>query len=368
MKKLSLLKIAAIAALAFTSCEKDNLDSPESIEPQEITVNRSPLSAKFKVDVSKITRTGNLPQSIQELRDEGIRVSGGLADYVRNSLETLLRAAELSITNPDNLREFGFFESEIIELIEINRRYNDLVTLLNLDFSSFTSVPTTLTEARAAGIPISTSLEVLGDLQTILTRSLVLTGFNDPLRSLTSSDRTEVRRLRRVFIAIQEAVDGTGDGGGTDGGDGTDEGDGTGDGDGTDGGDSTIELNEASLAFIARFNFPQTVVNQIAERNAPFFGGADAPFERLREYEAIVVNFASTATFLGNGVYRVQTTNSQGTQTFFVERTIEQLRGNFQGILFARTGLNPGDRSPALDEVLARIADEYTQTFINSVS
>lgn len=199
MKKISLMAIAfATVLLSVTSCEEVNSDITNDVSIED---SRAPLSADLPSSktASAKTLTGKLPTSIQELKDEGFSVSDGLASFIGNRLDVLLRAATLSVSDPDLLRRFGFFESEIEELIIINSQYNDLVTLFNIDANSFKTVPSTIAEARAAGIPISQSVAKLGNLQSLL---------SNPLTSneLSNADIGELRRLQKLFTEIKNAV------------------------------------------------------------------------------------------------------------------------------------------------------------------
>jgi len=126
MKKIGLTAIGfATVLLSFTSCEKDNSEVTSAAEASTAEETRAPLSVDPTELVSAKTLDGK-PQSIQELRERGVSVSQGLADYVGN-LANLLWAANKSINQGNQLVfRYGFFRSEVRELRIIKAGYDAL--------------------------------------------------------------------------------------------------------------------------------------------------------------------------------------------------------------------------------------------------
>ncbi|KZS42745.1 hypothetical protein AWE51_15340 [Aquimarina aggregata] len=121
MKFSFIAKLALVTTFIFTitSCEKDNVDTPEtSLE------TRAPLSLDLNSSITSKAENPQLPQTIEELRDAGISVSFGLANFLSNDLNILLQVLDLDTRT---LRRLGFFESEIAELEQIRIAYRRLV-------------------------------------------------------------------------------------------------------------------------------------------------------------------------------------------------------------------------------------------------
>jgi len=345
MKKIIwITMMAALLSLTFTSCEKEEVNEPVSISErtplEEDLGKRTSIEVTLGKSSSTLDLSSELPSSISELRREQIEVSQGLANFV-GSLRRLLRAAELSETNPNRLRRLGFFQSEIVELRTINAEYAVLENfLLNFDANTFTSVPSTIEEARAAGIRITTQVARLGDLETLLTRSLVRTGFLD---TLNSRDIFELRRLRRVFEAIQEVV-------GAGGGDTDPDPDPNPDPDQDPGSDPS--LTAAQQAFVNRFGIPQDVLDELIARNS---------VDRLISREQRQLSNPRDLVVLGPDLFEVTIGINQGTDTTRVTRTRAQLEGNFSfGYLF-------DSQTPNTAETFDRMGREVFQALLDSL-
>jgi len=110
----------------FTSCEKDEFNFDYNDEIQ--------LSAR--------SSNADLPATIEELREAGVRVSNRIASIANNDLNTLLEAAALSANltreNRRLLRQQGFRGNQIRNVLpRINREYLELVASLENQDGTF---------------------------------------------------------------------------------------------------------------------------------------------------------------------------------------------------------------------------------------
>jgi len=122
MKNLRLVVIILATLITVTSCEKDTVN-PSAKQPE----NRQPLSLDLISETTlSLKDISNPPQTIEELREAGIEVSEGLANFVRD-LRTLLYASEIAVENSERLLSYGFYPSEIVELKRINKEYAALI-------------------------------------------------------------------------------------------------------------------------------------------------------------------------------------------------------------------------------------------------
>ncbi len=332
------------------------------------------------VDLAFATGSGNDAASVSNTRIN----RGNLSTNRGSDVVTVsdLSARRLQINGGSGADSISVTDSAIRDLLNINngRGNQDAVVVDNVNArrtvvpelqapeqpsETPTSVPTTIDEARAAGIEISDRVARLGDLNTLLTRSLVRTGFLD---TLSRGDATELRRIRREFADLVEQIEAGGNqdpgnepgpevdqGAGSDQGAGNDQDNGGDQDTGNDQGvGDTQGLTTEQADFVNRFRVPQDVLDELTRLNS---------LDRVIGRVARQLSNPSNIVALGNGLFEDSIGINQGTITTRVVRTRDQLVANFSfGYLFDSL-FNSRAQTPNTAATFDRIAEEVFADF-----